>query len=38
MQTLVRVHRDEQGLREDYLGECRFVKLQGGHGWKEPER
>jgi protein-L-isoaspartate(D-aspartate) O-methyltransferase len=38
MQTLVRVHRDEQGLREDYLGECRFVKLHGVHGWKEPER
>ena len=37
-QMLVRVRRDAQGLHEDYLGECRFVKLRGEHGWKEPDR
>jgi len=37
-QLLVRVRRDAEGLREDYLGECRFMKLRGEHGWKEPDR
>ena len=37
VQMLVRVHRGEEGLREDYLGECRFVKLHGTYGWKERE-
>jgi protein-L-isoaspartate(D-aspartate) O-methyltransferase len=32
-QTLVRIRRDEDGVREEALGECRFVKLIGRHGW-----
>ena len=32
-QQLVRVWRTEEGLREDYFGGCRFVKLIGRHGW-----
>jgi protein-L-isoaspartate(D-aspartate) O-methyltransferase len=33
LQTLVRVWREPQGLREEYFGECRFVKLSGAYGW-----
>jgi protein-L-isoaspartate(D-aspartate) O-methyltransferase len=33
-QTLTRVRRTPEGLRDDYLGGCRFVKLIGRHGWK----
>jgi protein-L-isoaspartate(D-aspartate) O-methyltransferase len=33
LQTLVRVWREPQGLREEYFGECRFVKLGGAYGW-----
>ena len=36
VQTLVRLRRGPQGLVEDYLGECRFVKLRGAYGWSEP--
>jgi len=36
VQTLVRLRRTPQGLVEDYLGECRFVKLRGAYGWNEP--
>ena len=36
VQTLVRLRRAPQGLVEDYLGECRFVKLRGAYGWNEP--
>jgi protein-L-isoaspartate(D-aspartate) O-methyltransferase len=32
-QMLVRVRRDEEGFHEEALGECRFVKLIGRHGW-----
>ncbi len=32
-QMLVRVTRHESGYREEVLGECRFVKLIGEHGW-----
>ncbi len=32
-QELVRVDREDGGLREEYLGACRFVKLIGRHGW-----
>jgi protein-L-isoaspartate(D-aspartate) O-methyltransferase len=32
-QTLVRLWRGEKGLEEEILGECRFVKLIGRHGW-----
>jgi protein-L-isoaspartate(D-aspartate) O-methyltransferase len=35
VQTLVRLRRGEQGLGEQYLGECRFVKLHGAFGWEE---
>ena len=34
LQTLVRVRKETKGLKEDYLGECRFVKLVGEWGWK----
>ena len=33
-QSLMRVTRDEQGFHEEALGECRFVKLIGRHGWE----
>jgi protein-L-isoaspartate(D-aspartate) O-methyltransferase len=36
LQTLVRIRRGPQGLVEEYLGECRFVKLLGSYGWEEP--
>jgi protein-L-isoaspartate(D-aspartate) O-methyltransferase len=32
-QMLVRLRRDEDGFHEEALGECRFVKLIGRHGW-----
>jgi len=32
-QTLMRIRRDEGGFHEESLGECRFVKLIGRHGW-----
>ena len=35
LQTLVRVRKETKGLKEDYLGECRFVKLVGEWGWKK---
>ncbi len=34
LQTLVRVWREPSGIREEYFGECRFVKLQGAYGWE----
>ena len=36
VQTLVRLRRGPEGLVEEYLGECRFVRLLGSHGWEEP--
>jgi protein-L-isoaspartate(D-aspartate) O-methyltransferase len=36
LQTLVRIRRGAGGLAEEYLGECRFVKLLGSYGWEEP--
>jgi hypothetical protein len=36
LQTLVRIRRRDSGLAEEYLGECRFVKLLGSYGWEEP--
>jgi protein-L-isoaspartate(D-aspartate) O-methyltransferase len=36
VQTLVRLRRGPQGLTEEYLGDCRFVKLRGAYGWSEP--
>lgn len=35
LQILVRIHKDEAGMREEYLGECRFVKLTGAYGWED---
>ena len=34
LQTLVRIWREPKGLREEYFGECRFVKLRGAYGWE----
>ena len=34
LQTLVRIRKDETGLREEYFGDCRFVKLVGRYGWE----
>jgi protein-L-isoaspartate(D-aspartate) O-methyltransferase len=34
LQSLVRLRKTEGKLNEDYLGECRFVKLIGTHGWE----
>jgi protein-L-isoaspartate(D-aspartate) O-methyltransferase len=34
LQTLVRIRKEKGGLREEYLGECRFVKLMGTYGWE----
>jgi protein-L-isoaspartate(D-aspartate) O-methyltransferase len=36
VQTLIRIRRGAHGLSEEYLGECRFVKLFGSYGWEEP--
>ncbi len=36
LQTLVRIRRGPDGIAEEYLGECRFVKLLGSQGWEEP--
>jgi len=33
LQTLVRIRKDAQGIREEYLGECHFVRLTGKYGW-----
>jgi protein-L-isoaspartate(D-aspartate) O-methyltransferase len=33
LQTLVRLWKEPKGFREEYFGECRFVKLQGAYGW-----
>jgi protein-L-isoaspartate(D-aspartate) O-methyltransferase len=35
VQTLVRLGRGPEGLQEEYLGACRFVKLHGAYGWEE---
>lgn len=32
-QTLIRITRRRTGFREEQLGECKFVKLVGKHGW-----
>ena len=36
LQSLVRLRRGREGLVEEYLGECRFVKLLGSYGWEDP--
>jgi len=35
LQTLVRIRKKEQGLHEEYFGDCRFVKLVGRYGWRQ---
>lgn len=35
LQTLVRIVKRPEGISEEYLGECRFVKLRGRYGWEE---
>ena len=35
LQTLVRIRKDKTGIREEYLGECLFVKLRGKYGWED---
>lgn len=32
-QVLARIRKDETGISEEHLGDCRFVKLIGRHGW-----
>ncbi|RLC11408.1 MAG: protein-L-isoaspartate O-methyltransferase, partial [Deltaproteobacteria bacterium] len=34
-QTLLKIIRQKDGLREINLGGCRFVKLIGKQGWQE---
>jgi protein-L-isoaspartate(D-aspartate) O-methyltransferase len=35
LQTLVRIRKDRAGIREEYLGECHFVRLRGRYGWED---
>jgi len=35
LQTLVRIRKDSSGIREEYLGECKFVCLRGEYGWED---
>ena len=35
LQTLVRIRKNKGGIREEYLGECQFVKLRGRYGWED---
>ena len=34
-QELIKVYKDEDGIRRTNLGGCRFVKLVGEHGWSK---
>ncbi len=34
-QDLIKLYKDERGMRQTSLGGCRFVKLVGEYGWKE---
>ncbi|MGE0085208.1 MAG: protein-L-isoaspartate(D-aspartate) O-methyltransferase [Desulfococcaceae bacterium] len=36
-QDLVKIYKDQNGIRQASLGGCRFVKLIGTHGWKKEE-
>jgi protein-L-isoaspartate(D-aspartate) O-methyltransferase len=35
LQTLVRIRKDKRGIREEYFGDCQFVKLKGRYGWED---
>jgi len=34
-QRLIKLVRDEKGIHQTNLGDCRFVKLVGEHGWSQ---
>jgi protein-L-isoaspartate(D-aspartate) O-methyltransferase len=34
-QELIKIYKDEDGIRRTNLGGCRFVKLVGEHGWSK---
>ena len=34
-QELIKLYKDEHGIRKTSLGGCRFVKLMGEYGWRE---
>lgn len=34
-QELIKIYRDERGIRQTSLGGCRFVKLVGEYGWRD---
>ncbi len=36
-QELIKIHKDQGGIRQTSLGGCRFVKLVGQDGWKEED-
>src|SRR5947199_403430 len=36
LQGPVRIGSHTDGIAEEYLGDCRFVKLRGSYGWEEP--
>ncbi len=35
LQTLVRLRKDQNGIRDEYFGECHFVELKGTYGWED---
>src|SRR5579863_5716473 len=35
LQTLVRISREDGSWREEYFGECRFVRMTGKHGFPD---
>jgi protein-L-isoaspartate(D-aspartate) O-methyltransferase len=35
-QELIKIYRGKEDIQQTNLGGCRFVKLVGEHGWKEP--
>ena len=36
-QDLVKIYKDEKGIRQTSLGGCRFVKLIGAYGWTKEQ-
>ncbi len=34
-QELTKIHRNERGIHQSFMGGCRFVKLVGADGWSE---
>jgi protein-L-isoaspartate(D-aspartate) O-methyltransferase len=33
-QELIKIYKDEKGIRQTQMGSCRFVRLIGEQGWK----